>query len=267
MKNIIPDLHQIKQTQIGSKISLKKKEISVYTKALLNLHPPKEKKFFIFAQGRTGSQLLCKLLDSHPTIFCDLEILYHPVWFPQVYIESKCLTVPKPIYGFKMKIYQLTQQQKIKNPQKILESLYANNWKIIYLKRDNVFRQALSNLVAINRNVWHQTKDNTIVDRDKINIDCERLFNMMNSRKKNLEEEQKLIANIPHLSINYESDLLDMEKHQITCDKIFDFLEIDSIKVKSSIDKTTSKNARNFINNYDEVCARLAKTQYAELVK
>lgn len=263
----MPNLDRIKQTPIGSKISLKKKEISVYTKALLNSHSFKEKKFFIFAQGRTGSQLLCHLLNSHPSIFCDLEILYHPVWFPQLYIESKCLIAPQPIYGFKMKIYQLTQQQKIETPQKILENLYADNWKIIYLKRENVFRQALSNLVAIQRNIWHKSKRNSKTQKDKISVDCDRLFKMMNARKDFLEEEQKIIANIPHLSINYESDLLDTRKHQITCDKIFEFLDVSSIKVNSNIDKTTSKNLSDFIQNYDEVYARFAKTEYAELVK
>jgi len=63
--------------------------------------------------------------------------------------KARAARIQENTYGFKVKIYQLTDDQKI-DPHSFLTQLHNQEWKIIYLKRLNALRQSLSMLIAIN---------------------------------------------------------------------------------------------------------------------
>jgi LPS sulfotransferase NodH len=109
--------------------------------------------FVIFGQGRTGSTLLTSLLSSHPEIQCDGEILGEKVKDPFNQI-AKCAAVSrKPVYGFKVKIYQLTDNQSMR-PDTFLQNMAAKSVKILFLSRRNHLRQVISNRLAV-ANQYH----------------------------------------------------------------------------------------------------------------
>ena len=85
-------------------------EATVTVRALFGRRMPKTR-FVIFAKGRTGSELLCSLLQSHSKVHCDKEILNQPVCFPQRLIRCYALLSRRDVYGFKVKIQQLVERR------------------------------------------------------------------------------------------------------------------------------------------------------------
>jgi LPS sulfotransferase NodH len=222
-------------------------------------------KFMIFGQGRTGSELLCNLLDSHPNIKCDTEILFHHVFFPQQYIESKAALTSNKAYGFKGKIYQIQEIQK-QDANKFLSEIVKRGWKLIYLQRRNLLRHSLSRLVAKQRNKFHH-KSNEKLNLQKVPIDTNLLLQEMETRKKYLEREKKMLENIDCLQIVYENDLLYQENHQDTADRIFNFLGFESVSVKTNFQKLTPQRLSDFIENFEEVERAVARSKYSQFIK
>jgi len=65
----------------------------------------------------------------------------------------------KSVYGFHVKIYQLTDDHLMLDPARFLKQLCSSGWIILYLKRNNVLRQAVSNELAFKRGLFHLPKE------------------------------------------------------------------------------------------------------------
>lgn len=124
------------------------REMGIYTHLFIRKTNLPGTKFVLFAQGRTGSDLLNSLINSHPAIYCDEEILNHKVLFPMTFVKGKYALSPRNVYGFKLKIYHVTDSQNIDNPKHFMSDLYQRGWKMIYLYRRNILRQVISGFVA-----------------------------------------------------------------------------------------------------------------------
>ena len=229
-------------------------------------HP--EKKFIIFAQGRSGSTLLVSLMNCHKEIFCDGEILnrldYGKIYNPLKYINmsTKLSGINrKKVYGFKVKIYQLVEDQKYKDYQNILERLHAEGWYFIHLRRSNIVKQSLSNQIYRAQGFSNTTKAEQI-KKIKIKVVLKHLIKNIERRIKYNELEDEILKDIPHLSINYEKDLLDSESHQQTADKIFHYLGLESCNVETKYLKISSPKIQDNISNYDELYEFLKSKGY-----
>ncbi|MBE9126705.1 MULTISPECIES: Stf0 family sulfotransferase [unclassified Coleofasciculus] len=247
----------------------KRREFVAYGRTLLKKANNPTNKFVIFCQGRTGSTLLYSLLNSHPKIHCDDEILENRVLFPVLYVEGRCAKIKQPVYGFRVKIYQLINNQG-KNPEAFLFNLHKNGWKIIYLKRKNILRQAVSRMLANRKNQWHLTsQDKKNKTPSKAYIDCDELIKQIQDGEMYLEKEKEVLdnLNLPYITILYEDDLLKTEKHQETLNRIFDYLGLSSIPVKTQLVRTTSDQLSDFIENYEEVVKAVRQTNYAEFLE
>jgi len=228
-----------------------------------------EKKFFIFTRGRTGSTVLTDLLNSHPEMYCDYEIFFIEknqtiVKYPLKYIDScskRATLNKKSVYGFKVKIEQLRDEHKYTNIDELFKQLIDKNWKIIYLKRSNIFKHTLSGLISNKTKVFH-VKDSNDFTHEKIIIDCTLLYDVMKYFEglENLEEDY--MKNVPHININYETDLLDNSRHQETSDKVFNYLGLDNFPVNTKLKKIIPENLQDIISNYDEVYEAISKTDF-----
>ena len=78
-----------------------------------------ESKFVLFGGGRNGSTLLVSLLNSHPDIYCDGEILVGKLRSPFKHIKRRMQSSPKSIYGFKLLSYQLKEIQNSIDDKKL----------------------------------------------------------------------------------------------------------------------------------------------------
>jgi len=113
---------------------------------------PEQIKLLIFGQGRSGSTLLESLLESTGYFVCHGELLRpeaREIADPFRFVQGIGKSCSPQHSVFHLKIYQLTRDRENKvDPAELLGSLERVGWKYIYLKRENVVQQQLSNLLA-----------------------------------------------------------------------------------------------------------------------
>lgn len=244
----------------------KGREILAYLRAVLKRNNLPEQKFAIFGQGRTGSELLLSLIDCHPEIHCEGEMLNKKVWFPYLYLQGRMAKYPNFVYGCKVRTDQLLFDQGI-DPVKFTIGLQENGWKIVYISRQNLLRQNISLLIGLARQKWHDTADKPFSDR-KIQIDSQELIKYLKLSDLYLEKEREIIGNLPHVNVTYEQDLFNSDRHQPTLDRVFDYLGLSSVPVKTKYVKTSAnKKLSDSIENYAEIAAALEKTKYAQFLE
>ncbi|MBW4576551.1 MAG: sulfotransferase [Aphanothece sp. CMT-3BRIN-NPC111] len=247
---------------------LKNKKIYKHIEYLFKKTELISKKFVIITQGRTGSTLLCDLINSHPDIHCDgeifqvfaSEILDVKLYAKVIYIINN----NHRAYGFKVLPYQLIQEGI--NPRLFLCYIHKNNWNIIYLKRHNLFRHTVSLMIAQKRNTWQDTSNNPL-NNYRYYLDTSQIIALMKDKEIKLEEEKKYLNELPYLSLTYEDDLLKAEQHQNTANKVFNYLEFSSVPVKTEFCRTTSDRLSDFIENYEEVVKAVSQTKYAHFLE
>lgn len=223
------------------------------------------KKFVIFAQDRTGSTLLVDLLNS-PQICCDGEILKERRrFFLRSFLAAKSVRLRRiEIYGFSVKIKQLKDTQKVNDIRSFLIDLHEKGWKIIYLKRENFLRQAVSRLVADHRGYRRYLSDPP--EQLVIRIDCQELLRRIKKIEFLRREEEKALSGLPYLELVYEDHLLKPECHQPTLDRIFEYFGIASVPVKTDLVKITPEKFVDFIENYDEFMKIVKDAGYARFL-
>lgn len=258
------------------KISLKKRIESKfkYSNLLKYNLPYPDNKFVMYTRGRTGSTVLTDLINCHPEIYCDVEIfnfLYSntKVKYPRLYINScskRASVHKKNVYGFKVKIGQLMSEHKYADYDKLLIRLHQEGWKYIYLKRVNFLRHQLSNIVAAGTNVYH-LKNGEQKHKEKITVKCEQLLRGIEYGEKVEKKEEENLKHISHLTLIYENDIEDNSRHQETADKVFSFLGLESVRVKTDFKRIIPDKLEDTILNYDEVYNFFKDTEYFKYLK
>src|SRR5215203_4022012 len=145
-------------------------------------------KFIIFTLPRTGSTLLSKSLNKHPEIFCEDEIFhfsFRDYFSPRQFGFWKFRFAPKKINyiinyprtwltlrnfldkfytnavdeHFKARGFKVMYYQTFYTPG-LISYLKNNNVKLILLLRENIFRNALSDLRARSTGIYHYQNEN-----------------------------------------------------------------------------------------------------------
>jgi len=216
--------------------------------------------------GRSGSNLLASLLRCHPDIDCEGEILsrrligYTP--WPSVWVQGRRALHHRRRYGFKLKFYHLTVDQRVRDPTGFLAALVEDGWKIIHLRRRNLLRQSLSNLRLI-RTGKAQYLETDRRPEEKMAVDVDWIVEQMRIRKMIGEQEEAALTFLPHLPLIYEDDLENGLHHQAAAEKVFASLGVPPVKVQSGLAKVHIGGLRDIIANYGEVQGALAGTPYA----
>jgi hypothetical protein len=219
----------------------------------------KKTRFVIFGLGRSGSTLLKQLLNSHPEIKCEGELLNvdekyvtNP-WllrlvyrFPHLFFALRSMLSTKPVYGFTLLFYQYSP------PAKLIGKLKRKGWKFIHIYRKNSLDQSLSQLVAQQTKVWHRFNDEEI-HIPKLLLSPDELLKRLELVDKNKKTELELFEKIAHFQVVYEDDLKNEADWPETTRKIFQFLGINPAPVSASIKKTYSRPYSEIIENYDEL--------------
>jgi len=262
-KFLLNKIHYIRQYP-----SFLSKEIFFYSLALLKKDNIPNRKFILYCSPRTGSNLLSNLLRSHPEIDFGTTILSPRdakiLFFPILYIVGHCKACEKLNYGFKIHPFSLLTYQKL-DVQKFLLQLHQAGWKIIHLKRLNLVRQQISLMVATQRNKWTDIVENSLIN-SMFYIDENELIEKIQKQEIHLFNENKALEQIPHITITYEKELLKSEQHQKTVDRIFEYLDIESVPVKTKFKRTTTDKLSDFIENYEEIVSAIRKTKYAKFL-
>jgi len=223
-------------------------------------------RFVIYGQGRSGSSVLLDLIGSHPDVYCESEIFNCKVaarliW-PKLYLEARADLSPRPVYGCKMKIYQMTDDQGIEDPHQFMRDLHAEGWKVIHLVREDLFRKALSLVVAETRGQFLDRRA-AGAGVETIAVDPVQLVEAMQDRRRADEAEHAALEGIPNLRVTYERDLLDAANHQAVSDRVLAYLDLESAPVETRYVKTSRARVSDYISNYAEVRAHVTQTEFA----
>lgn len=216
-------------------------------------------RFFIFGQGRSGTTLLKQLINSHPVVICDGELLNIKDRYitnkyllkvayrlPVSYFNLRATYSKADIYGFTLLFHQC------RNPEKIIRKMNASGWKIVLLDRENIFEQALSYLTAFKTNYWHRWNDQQ-KEVPKIFIPKDELAARLDSLSALKKKENAIMQQVDHLKLVYEKDLSANENWQKTANRVFDFLGVEHHTVKATLRKTYPLPYSGIISNYGEL--------------
>lgn len=237
----------------------------------MNTHP-----FVIFGTARTGSTLLKSLLNAHPAIHCDGELLnptfwsrplrplflYH-VWraHPRPYIAacrlSAFLRTRRSIYGFKL------FERHVPDPGQLLRALHGDGWRVLYIWRRSVFDRALSVLVGKATSHWISI-DRSPTNDKAVTIDPVEFMQMTAFIHDQQARCAAVIRAIPHLEIVYEDDLRQEERWQVSLDRISDFLELPRTVAASPVRQTWGQPYRDFVANYADLVQTFQRNSFTD---
>lgn len=245
---------------------------------------PKRCFFIIVFEGRTGSSYAVSCLNSHPDIFCYPEILAHHSAIEQQDILTRLADGEKieksaqvnlnPMYfhggmkqagvlqavGFKAKL------QDIWRVSDFYDYLYRYRFRLIYLKRRNIIKSALSMLNAhhlvreYGDGHWNASRKGQVqgafyVPPDDLLTQLQERIHLekWHQRFFDLYEEDKI-------QLSYE-DMLQDEGHFMS--RMLGFLQVQQNTLRGRFLKNTPNRLQDAILNYDEI-QRLFLNTYFE---
>ncbi len=222
------------------------------------------KRFLIFGAGRCGSTLLVSLLSSHSHIHCDVEILRLRCRWPKAWIYGRAARFCGKAYGFKLVNYQLRELQPIEDRIGFLRSLKEDGWRVIYLRRENRLRSAISTTKAHMTGRFHCRGEVSSLNRDKVTLAVDELMRYIERHEMAHAFEEELMRAVPgDLYLTYEKDLLNSELQQKTVNRICQLLGVPVEQVETDMIKLSSKNLLDDIANYEEVVSAIQNSRYA----
>jgi LPS sulfotransferase NodH len=208
------------------------------------------RKFLIVGRARSGTTLLTQLLNAHPDVKCDREVLAKSVLGPVGHLERLAAKSTARAYGAKLLSYQMAQVHRFRDPVGFLQDLSGRGFRFIHLTRDT-FSQVVSLSTAQSRWVFHRSDGGPPVSGSA--VDVEDFVRRLEWSDMLLEYERFCLADIPRARISYEEDLLPSERHQTTADRVFDWIGVPSAPVAAGLRKLLPEDPRAMIENYDEV--------------
>jgi LPS sulfotransferase NodH len=225
-------------------------------------------RFVILTTGRCGSELLVSLLNSHPQISCDSEILGIRRIAPLRLIESRAALAGlrgARAYGFKMLPRDL-QAGADGDPAGRLRELHRRGFAMIRLERRDLLQQAVSHARASAGEYRHHRHSEraafTAQPVDPVGVLAAMFI---------LELEARLLASaldgIPHLRLFYEDHLLEPGRQQETVDRIAGELGLAARAVASELVRVTPRRTRDLVSNYDELARAVAATRFARCLE
>lgn len=250
-------------------------------------------KFVIFTLPRTGSTLLSKSLNKHPDIFCDDEIFhfaFRDYFSPNQFRFIKIKLFPKKINylinypltalkmkgfldnyftnksgeNFKARGFKLMYYQTFYTPG-LLSYLKKNNIKIILLLRENILRNALSDLRARSTGIYHNQEDNEEqrAQLTKLKVNTGDLQQKMNDIIRQNNKLAETVKDMDFIKIHYE-DFADWEN---TMKKLENFLGVPAASITAGAKKLNPDNLQDMIENFSEVNDWLQQNNYAGFAK
>ena len=246
---------RLKGYKLREKLKTYGREAVAYLFNYMKSPSPGQVRVILFAQGRTGSTLLESLLCSTGHFRRNGELLNSKrngeILLPIPYICGLSNWKSYNNFIFHLKIYHLTKNRKRSvNPTQFIKTLYAKDWKVIYLRRKNAVKHTLSNIVAEHRGDYHKLDDTK--EELKICIDCESFAARICERFRFEDAEKEVLSNIEYLEVVYEDDLENSETHQSTVNKILDYLSLEHREASTNHRKVNTLPLMKLISNYDE---------------
>lgn len=212
--------------------------------------------FLVFAQGRTGSTLLCRLLGSHSQVRCDDELLKYPLAMPERFVARRARIPEEPVYGFHAKGDQIERVQQ-RDARAFLLRHKREGWQILHLRRLNLFELALSNQYRRASARHHFERGERL---PRVELDVERIFRSIRNRKARAEREALAIEGLADRRITYEDDLVGADAQRSLCEAVFGDLDLLPEPVSTRLVKSVRDPWEQFAD-FDAVLDRVGERE------
>jgi LPS sulfotransferase NodH len=243
------------------------KTARLYAPALIADRRAPERRFCVWSPGRSGTQLLVELLDSHPALHCDNEILFSRVRYPFSYVQACAARASGPgieAYGFKVVYGQLQTVQSMRDPAAFLHRLSRAGYLMVAVTRRNLLRQAISWTQANTSGDFHFRGEERQRER-AVHLEPTHLIARMWFLEETINSTHAAVADVPHETVWYEDDLADPTVHQATADRIVRRLGLQPQPVRTSLNRVRGDAPyEELVENWDEVRDVLVRTRFAE---
>lgn len=212
--------------------------------------------FVVYGQARTGSSLLVQLLGSHPQIRYTGEILNPNRWrrtikrylyvvvrrIPEPYVFWEASRATKVSFGFKLLHNQVPVSPRL------MSNLHRYGWQLIHIQRRSLFDVAISRQVARRTQHWGDYEPSlSAIDYE---IATEEFLSQLQQCVRIRQKEFHTLADLSHIPVVYEDDLLSEEGRQHICGRIFASLQIELHQVTTTRKRSWDRPYREMISNY-----------------
>ncbi|NEQ51446.1 MAG: lysine N(6)-hydroxylase/L-ornithine N(5)-oxygenase family protein [Leptolyngbya sp. SIO3F4] len=218
-------------------------------------------RFVLFGTGFSGGRLLVDLLrrvaDARhgplPETWDIDWLMRRRHFFPLRHIQRHEMDCADYLFGFKLSSVDLMVTHGMNEPHRFVELLYEQGYKLIYLQRQDLMRHAIAILKA------QQPKDHSNSRR----IDPQLLIATLKRLDDQRIAEATIIAQVPHLTLTYETDLIDPNVHEATAQQLCRFLSLKQRQQPQYCVKLVHQRISDLVANYDEICSSLEQSDYA----
>ncbi|HEX3541944.1 MAG TPA: SEC-C metal-binding domain-containing protein [Acidimicrobiales bacterium] len=224
------------------------------------------RRFVIVTAGRSGSELLTDLLNSHPDIVCDAEILHDRVALPERFVAGRAAKAGiggAEAYGFKIHNGHFGFQVLRERPG-YLGRLSDDGFHLIFLRRRNLLAQAVSSTIA-SRTRWHWRRDDG-ASFAALDLDPVEVLMMAYLFEESDGYLERLLRDLPHTTLVYEDDLRDRPAQQATVDRIASVLGLAAAPVASDHVRFTPPKLSESIANFAAVAELVRPTRFARFL-
>ena len=223
-------------------------------------------RFVIVTPGRSGSELLTDLLNAHPDVVCEAEILHDRLALPERFVAGRAAKAGiggAKAYGFKIHNGHFGFQALRERPG-YLRRLSEDGFHLIFLRRRNLLAQAVSSTIA-SRTRWHWRRGDgasfTALELDPVEVLM--MAYLFEESDRYLEQ---LLRDLPHTTLIYEEDLLDPGAQQATVDGIVSRLGLAAAPVCSDHIRLTPPKLSDSVANFDALTELIRPTRFARFL-
>lgn len=227
-------------------------------------------RFVVLFEGRAGSSHLISLLDSHPRIRAEpevLKVLKDRGAGPKQQLEwaRRALTNSGREFaavGFKTKV------RDVLDPGGLAALLVETGAKVIHMERENLVKLALSSINA--QRLYKVTgRFNRLAGDPELPPMIVTPSQLERSIKQRRRWQQELLAyvtqlNLPTMRVTYEEFLAEQES---VLSDVCHFLNVERNPLHSVTRKTTPDDLRSAIQNLDELKQHFVGTEYEPMFR
>jgi len=235
----------------------------------------------MFHVGRCGSTVIGNLLDQHPKIYWDGEVVFNKYvsnncqlkpFDTKTFFRQQMLVAGSCFYGFEVKVHPEQQLAILHQtlPELINELPELGVERFIVLERKNSLRRIISQILGTKTKVRHlDSKSQAKLTRTRVDLhqvtfsivyNPKPLINCLEEIDQTYRQLESLLEDKSSLWLTYENDIL--PDPRIAYRKVCEFIQVEPMAVDILNQRTNPFPIREIVENYDELEAMLKGTQF-----
>jgi len=126
----------------------------------------------------------------------------------------------KNVYGMKVIPSHLLKFMGFHSSKPLIRTMYNNGWQIVYLRRLNIYRHAISHELAKKRGLFLKRRKE-FEKAPKVHIDPNDFKKALKARFKFKQDEKEALNGLPHMEMVYDTDLLTPDQKNESLPKLY----------------------------------------------